>query len=151
MVEAQHRGFPVDEKKHEAFGRKIYAEINAIQVQVRGLVPESILGLHPKPDKKKKMVGPGYVGIPRSIKDLVDELGNPKNGQDKIIISEDIPILDDDDNETGETETVEVVYTQRSVEVFNKESLETETLVRWVKLLPFSSGSVPQKLRLYKI
>lgn len=152
MVEAQHRGFPVDPVKHEVFGRKIYAEIEKVQGEIRKLVPEGVLGLHPKPDKKKKFVGPGYVGIPRDIVSFLDDQGNPKDGSDRVIVFEEIPVPPDDGDESGETgeglpttETAAVVYVRRSVEVFNKETLENETLERWVKLLPFLPGSVDQK------
>lgn len=152
LVSAQHRGFPVDEIRHKAFGVKIDAAIADITRQFPALIPESLLPMEPKPDKKKKLIGFGYVGIPRQIMAWIDEAGNPTDGTDRVVVREQIPAKDDDGNdilgEDGEilTELKEVVYARRSVEVTSRETLETEQVVRWVRILPFSSNSGPQKL-----
>ncbi len=146
MVEAQRRGFPVDNVRHEAFEVKIDAEIGKITKQFPDLVPGSLLPLEPKADKKKKLVGVGYVGIPRQIKEFLNEAGDPIDGSDRVVIREEVPVLDEETGAEIGLETRHVLYTRRVVEVMDRESMETSSLLRWVRVLPFSANSGPQKI-----
>lgn len=146
MVDAQHRGLPVDVEAHIKFGNRIYEEIGVLENEIRTIIPEAVLGIEPKGDNKKKVVGPGYVGIPRQISNYLGEDGLPRDGSDRVTIREEVSNNDEDGNLIG-TEIKEVVYTRRSVEVFDKEDLENKTIIRWVRLVPFSVGSGPQKIK----
>lgn len=149
MVEAQHRGFPVDPEKHDAFGRKVNAEIQIINTAIQGLIPEDILSLEPKRKPKGSNVAEfGFVKTPKQILPWLDDQGDPSDGTDRISLSEEVPVEDDDGNPIeGEFETLTVVYSRRSVEVFNKETLEHESILRWCRVKPFSVGSPQQKIR----
>lgn len=147
MVAAQHRGFPVDPERHEAFGKKVGDEITSISATIQTLIPEEILGLEPKRKAKGSGITEyGYVKTPKQLLPFLDAAGNPSDGTDRISIVEQIPVEDDDGKETDELETKTMVYARRSVEVFNKESLEMERTTRWCRIKPFSVGSGPQKI-----
>ena len=149
MVEAQHRGFPLDPEKHEAFGKKVYAEIQIINDSIQAIIPEDILSLEPKRKPKGQTVAEfGFVNTPKQILPWLDDQGNPKDGSDRVTIREEVPVEDDDGNPIeGEFETRTVVYSRRSVSVFNKETLENESILRWCRIKPFSVGSPEQKIR----
>ncbi len=139
LVAASHRGFPLDPEQHERFGKKIGKEQDAIAGKIQELIPEPVLNIHPKPDKKKKQIGFGYVGIPRAIKDYLDDDGNPKDGSDRIILEEEVV-----DEDTEEVAIKKVVYTRREVNVFSTVTLSDEPTLRWVRIVPFSHNSGPQ-------
>lgn len=139
LVAASHRGFPLDPAQHEVFGKKIGKEQDALSIKIRAQIPEEVLSIHPKPDKKKKQIGFGYVGIPRAIKDLLDEAGNPKDGSDRVVIEEEVT-----DEDTEEITIEKVVYTRRTVNVFSTVTLSDEPTLRWVRIIPFSHNSGPQ-------
>ncbi len=149
MVEAQHRGFPLDPEKHDAFGKKVKDEIEVINQSIQTLIPEDILSLEPKRKPKGQTVAEfGFVNTPKQILPWLDDQGNPKDGSDRVSIVEEIPVEDDDGNPIeGEFETRTVVYSRRSVEVFNKETLDNESILRWCRIKPFSVGSPQQKIR----
>jgi uracil-DNA glycosylase family 4 len=144
MVAAQDRGFPIDKDKHEAFGIKIKNAQNRIQDDIQRLIPEETLGLEPKKKAKGSSVPEyGYVRTPACIKESL--LLSP--GLDRYMHKEQVPIEDDDGNPTEERESREVTYVLRSVEVFNKQTLELEKVLRWCRLRPFSAGSPQQIIR----
>ncbi len=148
MVEASHRGFPVDPEKHDEFGRKVNAEIQIINDTIQGLIPEAILSLEPKRKPAGSNVAEfGFVKTPKQILPWLDDQGNPTDGSDRVRLSEEIPVEDEDGNVVeGEFETRTVVYSRRSVSIFNKETLENESLLRWCRIKPFSVGSPQQKI-----
>lgn len=148
MVSASHRGFPVDKEKHDEFGVNVKSKIDTIAEQIRNLIPESILAVEPRRKPKGSGVPEfGYVSTPKQILPWLDDSGNPKDGGDRVTLSEEVPVEDDDGNPTGETELCATVYMRRSVEAFNKTTLETEVLQRWCRLKPFSVGSPDAKIR----
>jgi hypothetical protein len=148
MVEAQHRGFPLDPTKHEAFGKKVGDEITLINTNIQALIPECLLPLEPKRKSKGSNITEfGYVNAPKQILPRLDDQGNPKDGRDRITIREEVPVNNEDGNPIeGQFEIREVVYGRRSVSVFNKETLENESIQRWCRILPFSVGSPAQKI-----
>ena len=160
MIEASHRGFPVDKEKHDEFGISVKAKIDTIAEQIRQLIPEDILDMEPKRKPKGNSVAEfGYVNTPKQILSWLDDNGNPKDGSDRVTIREEVPIEDDDGDGEGPAdestiekeprfEILSTVYVRRSVEVFDKESLEVKNVVRWVRLKPFSVGS-PQAKKKY--
>jgi uracil-DNA glycosylase family 4 len=147
LVAASHRGLPINPVKHLAFGLEVGKEQDKLGVEIRSVIPEEVLTMHPKPDKKKKQVGFGYVGIPKQIAEFLDENGNPKDGEDNVVLSEEVTedVFNEETEEITQETTIEkVVYTRRLVPVFSKETLAEEPTLRWVKLLPFSHNSGPQ-------
>ena len=138
MVEASHRGFPVDEERHRKFGEKIYAEIEKVDGEIKGLVPESILNFSPKS---------GYVRTPKQLLPAIPTEGVPPV---RIVLTESVELEDDEDKPTGQFVESKVVYAQRKFPVLNKESLEFDNVVRWVKIIPFKFGSGPQKIAYIK-
>lgn len=148
MVRASHRGYPIDPERFHAFGRKIGIRISEIEQEIRGLIPEEILILEPKADNKKKLVGPGFTGVPRQIKEFLNEAGDPKDGSDRVILWEDEEeeFEDDDGNKTTEIVRVPIIYTRKQVEIIERESGTNFELVRWVRLRSFSPNSGPQKI-----
>lgn len=162
MVAASKRGFPVDPERHEAFGSKIGIKIGEINDSIQLLIPEAILGLEPKRKLKGNSVAEyGYVRTPKQILPWLDDQGNPKDGTDRVTIREEVPTGDADGSAGPEgeddgdqdvsglpsTQILSVVYVRRSVSVFNKETLENESLQRWCRLVPFSVGSPQQKIK----
>ncbi len=154
MVEASHRGFPVDKESHDKFGTTVKASIDQIADQIRDLIPEDLLGLEPKRKSKGNLVPEyGYVNTPGSIIPWLNDEGNPKDGGDRVILVEEVPVENDDGNSVTDedgvilTETQKTVYMRRSVQVFNKKTLETESILRWCRLKPFSVGSPQQKIK----
>jgi len=139
LLSASHRGFPLDPIQHEIFGKKIGKEQEKVTGEIRALIPEAVLTMHPKPDKKKKNIGYGYVRTPKGIIDLLDDSGNPLDGTDRIVLSEEV-----EDEETGEKSVESVVYVRRLVNVFSAKDLEDVPTLRWIKLLPFKPGSGQQ-------
>ena len=146
MISASRRGFPVDPERHEQFGDKVLGESLSVQEEIRKIIPEPILKVEPRRKSKGFPAEYGYVKTPKQISDLLDVSGNPKDGSDRCIITESIPVLDEDDNETGTVELKSVVYVRRGCEVFNKETLEMGNVQRWCRLKPFSVGSPDQKI-----
>ena len=147
MVVASHRGFPVDPEKHDAFGKKVNEEIQLINDTIQKLIPEEILVIEPKRKAKGSTVAEfGFVKTPKQILPFLDVAGEPLGGSDRVTITEEIPVEDDEGEPTGDTEVRSVVYVRRHVQVFNKETLEAEDVVRWCRLKPFSVGSPQQKL-----
>jgi len=142
MVAAQHRGFPVDPVKHEAFGKKVFDEIQIINDAIQAIIPEEVLGWG-----TKSKVGMGFVNTPKQLLPFLDDSGNPSDGTDRVSLIEEVPVEDDEGNPTDQVETKTVVYTRRTVEILNKESLEMEGVVRWGRIKPFSVGSGQQKIR----
>lgn len=151
MVSASKRGFPIDPVAHEEFGQEIGKKIEEINTEIQKLVPEELLNIEPKRKAKGNSVPEyGYVKTPKQILPFLDPAGNPKDGGDRISVVEEVPVEDEDGNETGELETKIVVYVRRSVEVFDKDALAISNVVRWCRLKPFSVGSGPQKLAYIK-
>lgn len=137
----------MDPERHDKFGGKVNEEIQLINTQIQALIPEDILALEPKRKPKGSNIFEyGFVRTPKQLAQYVDDDGNPKDGADRISLVEEIPVEDDEGNETSELERRTVVYARRTVEVFNKESLEMEGVVRWCRIKPFSVGSPQQKL-----
>lgn len=148
MVSASHRGFPVDPVKHDEFGQKVKAEIEVINTAIQALIPEEILALEPKRKPKGSNVAEfGFIRTPKQLIPYLDDAGNPKDGTDRVSIVEEIPVEDDDGEETSELETRTVVYARRSVAVFDKVSLEFQNTTRWCRIKPFSVGSPQQKIK----
>lgn len=158
MIEASHRGFPVDKEKHDEFGTSVKSKIDRIAQQIRELIPIDILAMEPKRKPKGSSVAEyGYVNAPKQILPWLDDQGNPKDGGDRVIIREEVSVEDDDgDNEDDADETTgaekptevrEVVYMRRSVEVFDKTTLAVKSMERWCRLKPFSVGSPQAKKR----
>jgi len=149
MVSASHRGFPVDPERHDKFGEKVNESIKVVDVAIQAVVPEEILGLEPKRKAKGSTISEhGYINTPKQILPWLDSQGNPKDGTDRVPIVEEIPVEDDDGNPIdGEVETKTVVYARRTVEAFNKETLEMEGAVRWCRIKPFAVGSPQQKIK----
>lgn len=158
MVSASKRGFPVDVERHEAFGSKIGIKIGEINDAIQLLIPEAILNLEPKRKPKGSNVHEfGFVRTPKQILPWLDDQGNPKDGSDRVTIREEIPVDDEDGgedlpNHTGpaRTEFRTVVYVRRSVSIFNGQTLENESILRWCRLKPFSVGSPQQKIEYIK-
>lgn len=163
MVSASKRGFPVDVERHEAFGSKIGIKIGEINDAIQALIPEAILNLEPKRKPKGSNIPEfGYVRTPKQILPWLDDQGNPTDGTDRVTIREEVPVDNEDGGEESQiqsdqsgskgndaprTEIRTVVYVRRSVEVFNGETLDNESVLRWCRLKPFSVGSPDQKIK----
>jgi len=150
MVMASNRGFPVDKERHDEFGKEVKTEIDKITNKINTLIPEELLNLEPKRKKKENSVPEyGYVNTPKQILEHLDSAGIPKNGSDRITLTETIS-FDGENGTGGETEEMEtrtVHYVRRNVSVFNKQTLELDKVLRWCRLVPFSAGSSQQKIR----
>ena len=146
MREASHRGFPVDKEKHDIFGKKVLDEVTRIDKVIQELVPEELLLW----GTKSKPKGPGYARVPAELLPFLDAAGNPLDGGDRVSIVDEVPVEDEDGNDTDVVETKTVVYARRTVEVLNKKTLEMESVARWGRYKPFSVGSVPQKIAYIK-
>lgn len=154
MVTASRRGFPVDKEAHDKFGTSVKTSIDRIADQIQLLIPDDILDVEPKRKPKGSSVAEyGYVNTPKQILPWLDDQGNPKDGTDRVILREEVPVEDDDGNPVTDdlgqpvTEVQATVYVRRSVSVFNKQTLEDESVVRWCRLKPFSVGSPQAKIR----
>jgi uracil-DNA glycosylase family 4 len=149
MILASKRGFPIDEEKHKIFGEKILSRAEEINTQIQSLIPEAILNLEPKRKKKGAVAEYGYVNTPKQLLSFLDLSGNPVDGSGRIVITESVPVLGDDGEPVvpEQLEERKVVYSKRDVEVFNKQTLDVERLSRWCRIIPFSVGSGPQKIK----
>jgi uracil-DNA glycosylase family 4 len=149
MILASKRGFPIDEEKHKIFGEKILSRAEEINTQIQSLIPEAILNLEPKRKKKGAVAEYGYVNTPKQLLPFLDLSGNPVDGSGRIVITESVPIIGDDGEPVvpEQLEERKVVYSKRDVEVFNKQTLDVERLSRWCRIIPFSVGSGPQKIK----
>jgi len=159
MVLASHRGFPVDKEKHDEFGQHVKSKIDGIAEQIRELVPEELCNVEPRRKKKGQVAEYGYINTPKQVERFLLPDGNPIDGSDRVVLVEQIPVEDESgDDEEGTNETpnehgvpefreVHVIYTRRPCEVFNPQTLETTSVVRWCRLLPFSVGSPQQKIK----
>lgn len=158
MVQASHRGFPVDPPRHDAFGEKVKAEISVINTSIQEIIPDEIRVIEPKrKDKKSGITEIGFVRTPKQILHLLSPDGTPLDGGDRVLLSEtpDESDLGDGEEENDSDSTSEgpvvVTYIKRSVPRFNKETLEDERVERWCRLKPFSVGSPQQKIAYIKL
>lgn len=155
MDKASDRGFPVDEKRHNEFGTKVFGEITKVGNEIRLLIPEDILNLEPKRKATKSSITEyGYINTPKQLLPFLSENGKPKDGSDRVQIRELVVDEDesgDDGEKSNEGQRVErevvVTYVVRSVSTFNKKTLENETIERWCRLVPFSVGSPQQRIK----
>lgn len=149
MQAASRRGLPMDEERHEEFGRSIGARIDVVDTEIQTLIPEPLFILEPK-KKKEGVTEFGYVKTPKKLEqylfvvtedgEITDRLVEP--APIRIVVLEEVE-EEDEDGPTGEFWTKEVVYV-------HKELLPNLGVFKWHRQKPFAVGSPEQKLNYIK-